>query len=222
MSELALIRVLRLGTSGKDVRAVKRGLARAGHGTLAASFNPVLGPLAVRHLKDYQHREAILVDGVYGRETHGRLIQWFDAYARQLYQQAATEPWTPKEPHPPVEGSLQLPREFVHTHETAGLPGYPAVDVFARPDTPVLAPEDGVVDRLRGRDPRAGGTPGGAYGWSIYLNAPSGHYFMTHFATRRVALGQRVRRGEVIGTVCDSAVSGMPNTSHIHHGKKVR
>jgi hypothetical protein len=45
------------------------------------------------------------------------------------------------------------------------------VDLFAQPDTVVLAPEDGTVDRLSGHDPREGGRPGGPYGWSIYINA---------------------------------------------------
>ena len=218
MSELTLIRVLKLGSRGKDVRAMKRGLARAGHGRLAMSVNPFMGPFAVQHLRNFQHRQAIGVDGKYGTESHKRLVQFFDKFALKLYKDAR---WEPRPDNPqPATGSLALPRDFVTTHETAGLPGYPATDQFAAPNTVVLAPEEGVVDRLSGRDPRRGGQPGGPYGWSIYLDAPSGRYFMTHFATRRVRLGQRVERGEAIGTVCDSAVSGKPNTSHIHMGKK--
>ena len=218
MSELALIRVLKLGSRGKDVRAMKRGLAHAGHGRLSMSVNPLMGPFAVRHLRNFQHREAIGVDGKYGTESHKRLIQYFDAFALKLYKDARWE--SPDDDPAPAKGTLQLPTDFVATHQTAGLPGFPARDVFADPDTVVHAPEDGVVDRLSGRDPRQGGPPGGPYGWSIYLDSPSGRYFMTHFGTRRVALGQRVSRGQAIGTVCDSAVSGKPNTSHIHMGKK--
>jgi hypothetical protein len=216
MSELTLLRTLKLGARGKDVRAMKRGLARAGHGTLAGSMNPLMGPFAVTHLKNFQRKHSLNPTGAYGKETHARLIQHFDRFAIKLYKDAR---WEPKDPHPPAKGSLQLPKDFTPTHETAGLAGFPAVDVFADPNTVVLAPEDGVIDKLSGHDPKEGGPPGGPYGFSIYLRAASGRYFMTHFATRRVALQNRVTRGQPIGTVCDSAVSGKPNTSHIHVGK---
>ena len=116
---------------------------------------------------------------------------------------------------------LQLPSRFKPTHQTAGLPGYPAVDVFAQPGTKVLAPADGVVDRLSGRDPATGGSPGGSYGWSIYLKSRKGRYYLTHFGSRTVTLTKNVRKGDVIGTVCDSKVSGKPGTSHIHEGFNV-
>jgi murein DD-endopeptidase MepM/ murein hydrolase activator NlpD len=220
MSELAFFRILKLGSVGKDVRAVKRGLARAGHGALAGSVNPLMGPLAVRRLKEYQRTNTLVPDGVYGKLTHRRLIESFDAFARQLYEQASKEPAIPVGVQTPAPGgSLPLPQEFAATHPTAGLQGFPAVDLFAQPNTVVLAPEDGTVIRLSGKDPREGGRPGGAYGFSIHLDSPSGRYFMTHFAKTQVTAGQRVRSGQPIGTVCDSAVSGKPNTSHIHHGK---
>lgn len=214
MSALKLTRVLKLGDRGKDVRAVKRGLAHAGYGTLALSFNPLLGPITVRHIKKFQRSVSLFVDGKYGEDTHDQLTQYFDAFARQLYKN-----WEPVDVTPPQHGTLQLPKEFHATHQTAGLPGFPAVDVFAAPNTPVLAPEDGKVDKLSGHDPSEGGEPGGPYGFSIYINSISGRYFLTHFATRDVTLGERVKRGDRIGTVCDSAVSGNPGTSHIHEGK---
>jgi murein DD-endopeptidase MepM/ murein hydrolase activator NlpD len=221
MSELRLVRLLKLGARGKDVRAMKRGLARAGHGRLAASFNPFFDPFVQRHLKDFQHKAGLSPDGVYGEHSHRALIPWFDKFAQQLYEQAADEVWEPKgqEQQQAPAGSVSLPQDFVPTHETAGLPGFRAIDVFGKPGATVLAPEDGVIARFSGRDPGQGGSPGGPYGWSIYLDAPSGRYFMTHFGSRSVSVGQRVKRGETLGTVCDSAVSGKPGTSHIHLGK---
>jgi murein DD-endopeptidase MepM/ murein hydrolase activator NlpD len=221
MSELAFFRLIKLGVTGKDVRAVKRALAHAGHGRLAMSVNPIMGPFAVRHLRNYQQQNPPLeIDGKYGLESHKRLIEKFDAIARELYERASKELAVPIGlQNPPPEGALLLPSDFVPTHHTAGLEGFPAVDMFAIPDTVVLAPEDGTIIRLSGRDPSEGGRPGGAYGFSIHLDSPSGRYFMTHFATRNVTEGQQVKAGEPIGTVCDSAVSGKPNTSHIHHGK---
>src|SRR5829696_5301236 len=114
MSAPKLTRLLRLGSRGKDVRAVKRGLAHAGHGTLAGSFNPVMGPLAIRHLRNYQRSDHLMADGVYGEDTHKQLVQFFDAFARQLYKD--WEP-VPGEPSTPSEGSLQLPKDFRPTHQ---------------------------------------------------------------------------------------------------------
>ena len=198
---------------------MKRGLARSGHGTLAGSFNPLMGPFAVQHLKNFQHQHAIGPTGVYDAPSHAKLIQFFDQLALKLYTDAQWEPKPDGGATDASGGSLQLPSSFVPTHETAGLPGYPATDQFADPGTSVLAPEDGVVDRLSGHDPKLGGKPGGPYGWSVYLNTASGRYYMTHFASRQVTLGEHVKHGQPIGTVCDSAVSEKPGTSHIHQGK---
>lgn len=118
---------------------------------------------------------------------------------------------------------ITLPRTFKPTHQTAGLRGYPAIDVFGRPEggDTVKADFTGVVHKLSGRDPAKGGSRGGAYGWSIYVRAPNGDdRYMTHFGTRRVKIGDRIVPGTILGTVCNSAVSGNPGTSHIHYGLK--
>lgn len=82
------------------------------------------------------------------------------------------------------------------THDTDGLEGYPAVDLFAPAGTPFLAPEDGRVVRLSGK----GGTSGNVYGWSVYFVGKSGRkYFITHLNKQR-ARG-RVKAGQPIGTV---------------------
>lgn len=210
-------RVLRLGSTGTEPVGVKRGLWRAGFRSDwtaldgAAVSAKVFGPLAVRNLRAFQKARGLTVDGVYGPATHA-LVQWyFDDYARELY-----------ETDPQGGVSILLPRTFTPTHQTAGLPGYPAVDVFAAPGTRVLAPEDGEVTRLSGHDPKDGGVPGGAFGWSVYLTVPHAIYFLTHFATRTVRVGDRVKQGEMLGTVCDASVAHMPrSSSHIHCGKHV-
>ena len=116
---------------------------------------------------------------------------------------------------------IQLPRTFKPTHPTGGLPGYPAIDVFGAPGESVGAPTAGVIRRISGKNPAQGGSPGGAYGWSIYLLAPNGdEYYLTHFGSLGVRVGSQVKRGTILGTICDSAVSGKPNTSHIHEGLK--
>lgn len=220
MSQLVFHRQLKLGSVGRDVRAVKRGLAQAGYGALSGSVNPLFGPYAKKHLANFQREAFIPVSGVYGERTHKALIPYFDAYARQLYEQSSKKPAEPVDPKPPPAGSIQLPKTYTSTHPTGGLPGYPAIDVFGKPHAKVLAPEGGTVRRLSGRDPSQGGSPGGSYGYSMYLDTPSADYFLTHFASRTVSLGTRVAAGQELGTICDSAVSGKPGTSHIHMGKR--
>jgi murein DD-endopeptidase MepM/ murein hydrolase activator NlpD len=114
-------------------------------------------------------------------------------------------------------GKLQLPATFASTHQTAGLPGYPAIDVFAKPGTTVLSPIDGVVSRLAGQSPARGAYmgPGGPFGWSMYLQGGGRSYFLTHFGARSVRAGQQVQRGQAIGLVGDYPGS-VPD--HIHEG----
>lgn len=213
-------RVIKLGTVGKDVVAVKRGLARAGHGSLKG-ITPVFGPFAVRHLKRFQRGHSIMATGNYGRKTHKALWPHFDATAKKLYAQAKPKPKPkPKKKVYVPSGGRQLPSSFRMTHYTGGLPGYPAIDVFGYAGQKVLAPEDGYVYRISGKSPRYGGRPGGAYGYSIWMRSPTGLYFMTHFGSVTVRAGQSVKRGQVIGTICDDAVTGRTGSDHIHVGKR--
>lgn len=223
MAELVFHRALKLGSRGRDVIAVKRALSRAGF-IRWGKFTPVFGPFAVRALKNYQRTIPVQPTGLYGRKTHEQLIQHFDLYARRLYERSSKTPAKPvpnTDMPPPSGAGLRLPQYFRATHQTAGLEGFPAIDMFAKPGTLVYPPEAGMVVKHSGRDPRSGGSPGGSYGWSIYLRGDSGAtYYMTHFGSRATMLYARVRRDQAIGTVCDSRVSGKPGTSHIHHGKR--
>jgi hypothetical protein len=88
------------------------------------------------------------------------------------------------------------------THETKGLPGYPAVDIMAHPGTPVLAPENGAVIRHSGHPPSEPPPEGqgGPWGLSLYFLGASGTtYYMTHLMW--VAPLGRYRKGAMIGKV---------------------
>lgn len=205
--------VLRLGSKGTQPVAVKRGLYRAGFhegwdglGDEAIAAES-LGAVAVQNLRTFQTYHGLKADGVYGEASHNILRGSFDDYATRLYLA-------------PANPTLQLPATFTPTHQTEGLDGYPAIDVFAPARATVGAPTAGKVTRLSGHDPADGGVPGGAYGWSIYLTCPHSVYYLTHLGSRTVTLGQDVKRGDIIGTVCDSAVAHMAsNLSHVHEGK---
>jgi murein DD-endopeptidase MepM/ murein hydrolase activator NlpD len=117
---------------------------------------------------------------------------------------------------------LLLPAHFKPTHQTEGLPGFPAIDCFAPAGTVVLAPLTGKVVKLSGHAPTEQAEPGGPYGWSIYLTArDGGTYYLTHFAsrTRIVKLGACIGKSEPLGTVADFArATGGRTPSHIHEG----
>lgn len=127
-------------------------------------------------------------------------------------------------PAPPA--TVQLPETYKATHSTDGLAGkdgWPfmdAIDVFAKGGTVVLAPADGVIDRLSGHPVTPTTQPGGPYGLSCYLKRDKGgRYYLTHFATLTVHVGERVKKGQPIGTVADysKATNGV-TPSHIHQG----
>lgn len=79
-------RPLRLGSRGRDVVAVKRALARAGHGPKRLrGLTPLYGPFTVRHVKAFQRKHPGVPTGHYGPPTHDRLARHFDDYALFLY-----------------------------------------------------------------------------------------------------------------------------------------
>jgi murein DD-endopeptidase MepM/ murein hydrolase activator NlpD len=115
---------------------------------------------------------------------------------------------------------VRLPGVFTATHETAGLPAYPAIDIFGEPGAEVLAGFYGIVIRISGRDCAHGGTPGGAYGRSLYIHNRANGWtrFVTHLDQLLVLVGARIGPGSRLATLCDSAVTGRPHTTHAHLG----
>lgn len=116
-------------------------------------------------------------------------------------------------PGSPIPGQ----RPHSATHQTAGLPGYPAFDYMASAGTSVVAPEDGKVFKLSGKDPSLGGPPGGALGYSIYIQGKSGKkYFLTHLDKVAVKVGDNVEQGHKIAVVADGPASW--SSPHCHMG----
>ncbi len=108
---------------------------------------------------------------------------------------------------------IRLPRFFKPTHETSGLPGYPAIDVFAAPGTLVFPPERGTLVR---RHLIQWDTTKRIGGWTVYLHGESGAiYFLTHFATMRDR--PRIQLWHPLGRVAE--VPEHAWASHIHEGK---
>lgn len=84
------------------------------------------------------------------------------------------------------------------------------IDMTARPGTPIYATGDGVV-RLAGRNVQ------GYSGYGVVALVDHGYGFQTvyaHMQSVNVRVGQRVTRGQQIGTV---GSSGMASGSHLHY-----
>lgn len=84
------------------------------------------------------------------------------------------------------------------------------IDLAARPGTPVYATGDGIV-RI------ASSNPQGYSGYGIVVAIDHGYGFTTlyaHMQKSTVRVGQRVKRGEQVGTV---GSSGMSSGSHLHY-----
>ncbi len=115
---------------------------------------------------------------------------------------------------------IELPANFTPTHATAGLVGFPAVDLFGPLGAEVVARFFGRVVRISGRRCSDGGAPGGPYGRSVYIrNTVNGRVrYATHLDLLYLSVGERVWPGRSIGTVCDAAVAGKPGTTHVHLG----
>lgn len=93
------------------------------------------------------------------------------------------------------------------------------IDLTAQTGTPIYATGDGVV-RVSGRNPE------GFAGYGVVVEIDHGFGFQTlyaHMSATKVKSGQRVKRGEQIGTV---GSSGMSTGAHLHYevilnGKRV-
>ena len=108
--------------------------------------------------------------------------------------------------------SLTLPASFTPTHQTAGLAGFPAIDVFGQPGTPVISPVTGRIVDVHMIPWNAQERVGGE---TAYLQGANDRtYFLTHLMGA-VPSGL-VTAGQQIGQV-----GAVPNDwwqPHIHEG----
>lgn len=99
------------------------------------------------------------------------------------------------------------------THETSGLPLYPALDGVWKAGQRVIAPESGTVTKHSG---------GGSGGFSLYLNGDSGvkYYFQHMTDAGRASLG-KIAKGARIGIVGSPKVFPGQRVAHAHVGINV-
>lgn len=102
-------------------------------------------------------------------------------------------------------------------HETAGLPGYWAIDFICKAGLGIVAVENATITRFSGNDPSDDSADkNGVYGWSTYVRSTDGTYtyFYTHQGRRYPALrvGMKVQAGDLIGYVGDQRY----RADHLH------
>lgn len=131
---------------------------------------------------------------------------------------SSTPPFDPV-PTSPYHGSIP-------THDTKGLPGFPAVDIMAPGGTTIVAPESGTIYAVSGHNLREGVSDGDIFGLSEYLQGVSGkRYYFTHlervadpawhgdgYSSRMI----NVVAGQPIGSIAHWP--GNEGRSHLHFG----
>lgn len=75
---------IKAGMRGKDVRAVKRALSKAGY-MQWGGFTSLFGPFAVRATKNFQKTHHLTPNGHIDAPTLKKLVPYFDSYGFLLY-----------------------------------------------------------------------------------------------------------------------------------------
>ena len=111
----------------------------------------------------------------------------------------------------PVKGkNSQSIASFFGDPRDGGSRDHHGVDIFAPRHTPVLAPSDASVTRV------GEGDIGGRYVW-LYDSKRSMYLYFAHLETRDVERGDKVRAGQLIGTVGNSG-NARSTPPHLHFG----
>jgi murein DD-endopeptidase MepM/ murein hydrolase activator NlpD len=110
----------------------------------------------------------------------------------------------------PVAGKKSNIGSFWGASRDGGARSHKGIDIFAKKGTPVVAISDGVIVD-KGVSPR-----GGRILWLKSANHPWSAYY-AHLDKWAVNEGQRVRKGQVLGTVGNTG-NARTTPSHLHFG----
>ncbi len=200
-------------TVGTDVQIAKFAVHRYEDGLLpkpSSGFTKQFGPALKDALQTViQPREGIPATGNIGKATWDVLWEYLDAYRKTKYL-TWTVPSVPKPNPVPDLGPLYIGGASVlnHqlTHNTDGIPYYPAYDdgwVYGRT---VLAVENLVVREASSAD----------YGDAFYAAGASKiDYWYGHLIVAP-SVGREFKKGEAVGKI------GMQPTPHVHLGMDAR
>lgn len=194
--------------------AVKRGLNKVESNFYprpAGGFDNVFNKKAVEAVSVFQRSNELPDTGTFNQVTLDELWPYMDAYARLMYLTFIPPRPKPKVPDlgPVYAGGASV---LLHslTHDTSGIPGYPAFDDGWRAGRAVLAPEDLTVTEQSGS---AGGDAFFAKGKSKL------GYWFGHLVYAP-ATGKTFRKGEAMGVIAN--LSQSQGSPHVHVGIDAR
>jgi len=187
---------------GDDIRAVGTG------GHLTSSYRDE----AISALETDLRQEATAIHKIIDQLTRRVDLSWRtrEAIRKKYFEKQENFKHFPS--IWPVNGR-RITGKFGHRiHPITGKPDYhPGIDISAPRGTDVWATADGVVTRARAHKY----TPNKGYGRFVELDHGNG--FMTryaHLSTVDVKVGQKIKRGQVIGKVGDTGSATGP---HLHY-----
>jgi hypothetical protein len=202
-------------TFGKDVQIAKFAVGRYEDGLLSpppGGYTKTFGTGLYEALhKVIQPREGIPASGDIGQATWDVLWTYLDDYHRWQYRMWKV-PVIPKPNPVPDLGPLYVggASVLVHalTHNTDGIPYFPAYDDGWLAGRSVIAVEDMTVDPVS-----TSSNPGSAF----YATGKSKIRYWTAHLTSSPAFGHQFKKGDVVGRILDQGAK-----SHVHLGVDAR
>jgi hypothetical protein len=203
-----------------DIVAVKRAVSRAGYWPWQDFDDAYSQRFADDGVAGFQYVAGIDPTGNYGSATHealrttnrkGSATEWaFDPVSIRLMEQAAAGPPAPELPAlgAVCVGGVPILNQDL-THETSGLPLYPALDDAFGAGRTVIAPEPLVVTRTGSSRP----------GSSFFADGASGLRFWFGHLVTSPEVGRRFAKGDRVGTTCVNTIGGGP---HVHLGIEIQ
>jgi hypothetical protein len=192
-----LKRPLQGGEEGGDVLAVQRALNAAPSDTVI-KVTKVYDGTTERRMRAFRRANKLPAGTHLDQPALDELWPYFDAYGRMRYRTfrvpPAVLPWSnvgavTKRRLLPVVWDKSL-LDYAPTHDTSGIPLFPAVDLAWGAGVSMYAPEDCVVDT---RDTSS--SPGEAF----YLTLACELRVWVGHLDRDWPLGHRFRKGDLIG-----------------------
>lgn len=86
MPEVEIPRLIELGSKGRDVRALKRALRRAGFWPKGERITNVFDETTDKAVREFQKDRRLEIDGQVGENTFGALLSHYDPYSRFLVE----------------------------------------------------------------------------------------------------------------------------------------
>lgn len=205
---MRLKRELHGGETGGDVLAIQRALNRwSGQRFPTIPVTSSYDARTRSRVRRFKiERSLPRLDEVFRQGTLDELDPWFDAYGRARYRLFRVPAGVPDLGPVFAGGASVLDHDL--THETDGLPLYPAFDDAFREGTAILAPEALEVTRSSSSRP----------GLAFYATGASKIRYWFGHLDRTHSPGERFPKGDLVGRVAPNSIGGGP---HVHVGVNV-